>query len=52
MNNICSLQVLKVEVSLDGKYLAVLCGIPTPRIIIVDIEERKILNGSQSFIDL
>jgi hypothetical protein len=37
MNNVCNLQVLKVELSLDGKYLAVLCGIPTPKLIIINI---------------
>jgi hypothetical protein len=43
---------LAIELSLDGKYLAVACGSPSFRVIIVDVESRVVIGGSQSFIDL
>jgi hypothetical protein len=38
MRNICPLEILSVELSLDGKYLAVACGSPTFRVLIVNVE--------------
>ena len=43
---------MAIELSLDGKYLAVACGSPSFRVIIVDVESRVVIGGSQSFIDL
>ena len=41
-----------MEFSLDGKYLAIACGSPQFRIIIVSIDERRVIGGSRSFINL
>lgn len=41
-----------MELSLDGKYLAVVCGSPTSKLIIIDVEKKAILKGSRSSIDL
>jgi len=38
--------------SIDGKYLAVACGSPTFRLLFINVEEKKIMGGSQSFINL
>lgn len=52
MRNVCPLEIMAVELSLDGKYLAVACGSPTFKVLIINVEERTILSGSQNFIDL
>lgn len=52
IRNVCPLEILALELSLDGRYLAVACGSPTFRILVVDVEERAVVGGSQSFIDL
>lgn len=41
-----------MELSLDGKCLAIACGSPQYRVIFVNIEERRVMGGSQSFINL
>ena len=41
-----------MELSLDGKCLAIACGTPTLKVIFINVEERKILGGSQNFISL
>lgn len=43
---------MAIELSLDGKYLAIACGSPTFKVLIVNVEERTILTGSQNYIDL
>jgi hypothetical protein len=43
---------LEIELSLDGKYLAVACGSPWFRVIFINVEEKRVIGGSQSFIDL
>ena len=48
----CPLDIIQIELSLDGKYLAVACGSPTFKVIIVSVEEKKILGGTQGFISL
>ena len=52
IRNVCPLEILAVELSLDGKYLAIACGSPTFKVLIVNVEERTVLGGSQNFIDL
>lgn len=52
MRNVCPLEIMAVELSLDGKYLAVACGSPTFKVLIINVEERTVLPGSQNFIDL
>ena len=39
-----------MELSLDGKYLAVACGIPENKIIIIDVEKKKIEEGKENCI--
>jgi hypothetical protein len=34
-----------MELSLDGKYLAIACGAPTFKVLIVDVEEKHIIIG-------
>ena len=41
-----------MELSLDGKYLAIACGSPQYRVIFVNVEEKRVMGGSQSFINL
>lgn len=41
-----------MELSLDGKYLAIACGSPQFRVIFINVEERRVMGGSQSFISL
>jgi hypothetical protein len=45
VRNICPLEVLRIEMSLNAKYLAIVCGVPHPRIIFYDIENRRVLGG-------
>lgn len=52
IRNICPLEILALELSLDGKYLAVACGSPNFRVVIVGMDERAVIGGTQSFIDL
>ena len=52
INNVCPLDIIQIELSLDGKFLAIACGSPDYRIIIVSVDERKVLRGSHSYIDL
>ena len=42
MKDVCLLEIQEMELSLDGKYLAVACGIPEKKILIIDVEKRKI----------
>lgn len=44
--------MISLEFSLDGKYLAVACGSPSMRVIMVNVDDRKIIGGSRNFIDL
>ena len=41
-----------MELSLDGKFLAIACGAPQMRIVVVNVEERKVMGGTQNFITL
>lgn len=41
-----------MELSLDGKYLVIACGSPQYRAIFLNVEERRVMGGSQSFINL
>ena len=50
--NVCPLEIIQMELSLDGKFLAIACGTPNLRVIFINVEERKVLGGSQSFINL
>lgn len=43
---------MAIELSLDGKYLAVACGSPAFKVLIINVDDRKIVKGSQNFIDL
>ena len=44
------LEIQTMELSLDGKYLAIACGIPENKIIIVDVEKRRVEEGKNSCI--
>lgn len=52
LKDICPLDIKSIEISLDGKYLAVVCGSPSFKLIIVDIENQKVSSGNLSFIDI
>lgn len=52
MNNICMLEIDSIELSLDGKFLAVVCGIPEKKIIFVDVEKRQVLKGMKNYLPL
>jgi hypothetical protein len=52
VRDICPLEVTKLELSLNGKYLAILCGTPNPQLVFYDIENRRLLEGSRSGVAL
>ena len=37
INNVCPLDIIQMELSLDGKYLAIACGTPQLKIIFVNV---------------
>ena len=37
VRDICPLEVTRVELSLNGKYLAIVCGTPNPQLVFYDI---------------
>lgn len=41
-----------MELSLDGKYLAVACGAPTFKVLIVDVDEKHVVSGGEANIDI
>ena len=51
LRDICTLEIDKLALSLDCKYLLISCGLPEQKIIIVDVENKKLLKGSHSFIE-
>lgn len=52
MRGIGHLEIKGMELSIDCKYLLVSCGLPDNKIVIVDIENRTVLNGAHSTIPL
>jgi len=38
VKNVCPLEILSIELSLDGKYLAIACGSPNFKVFIVGLE--------------
>lgn len=52
LSDVCPLEILMMELSLDCKYLAVVCGSPTFRLLLVDVELQKIVSGAESSLDL
>ena len=41
-----------MEISLDGKYLLVACGIPDYHILLIDIEKKMVIEGKKSKIPI
>lgn len=52
LKNIVPLEIVYMEISLDGKYLAVACGSPSLRLFIVDIESHSVIGGARGGLDL
>lgn len=52
MKDVCTLEIDAICLSLDCKFLLVCTGIPEKRILVVDVEHRKLLKGGQSYLEL
>lgn len=52
MRDVCALEIDRIALSLDCRYLLVSCGLPEQHIMVVDVENRRALRGEESMVRL
>ncbi len=52
MDNVTTLEIKAMEFSFDAKYLAVVSGLPDNKIVFINCEKRKLLEGERANIKL